>query len=132
MDKRLRSVSRLLKVQSDLHLVAERKLADLVRRETEVLGEKAELLGALNDHDVFYGSFIYPMAKRLRLLDEAAERIGRERERESRRVLQQAARKKRLERLRSAVGSEVERAEDARALLELIERSARPARTSPG
>ena len=125
-------MSRLLKVQSDLHLVAERKLADLVRRQSEVQDERAEMLAALNDHQVFYGSFIYPMAKRLRALDEAAERIARERERESRKVMQQAARKKRLERLHSTVGREVERAADARALLELVERSAVPSKTSPG
>lgn len=132
MQKRLRSISRLLTVQSGLHRLAEGRLAALVRREAALDGDRSALLAALNEHEVFHGAFIYPMAKRLRALDAAREQVARARERESRKVVQQAARKKRVERLRASVDAEWQRSEDQRALLDLIEKSAVPGKTSLG
>ena len=124
MKKRLRSILRVLRVQADLHRLEEEKLATLVRRETALADERDELIGALNDHQVFYGAFIYPMAKRLRAVEEAEGRLRRDKEVQSRKVLEQAGRKKRAERLFTAVTGEWQREEAKRDLTEMIERAA--------
>ncbi|MGE3830390.1 MAG: hypothetical protein AB7F76_05280 [Parvibaculaceae bacterium] len=123
--KRLKALARVLKVQSELHRIEERKLSMLLRREVELDGEREDLIAALNEHDKFYGSFIYPMAKRLRAVDEAADLNRRAKERTARQTTIQGTRKKQMERLHAAAAQLSDRADEQRDLLEAVERAAR-------
>ena len=123
--KRLKALARVLKVQSQLHRIEERKLTMLLRKEAELNGEREELIAALNDHEKFYGSYIYPMAKRLRALDEAADLNRRAKERAARQTTIQGTRKKQMERLHTAAARTCDRADEQRDLLEAVERAAR-------
>lgn len=123
--KRLKALARVLKVQSELHRMEERKLGLLQRREVELDDEREELIAALNQHDKFYGSFIYPMAKRLRAIDEAADLNRRAKERAVRQTTIQGTRKKQAERLHAVAMQVCDRADEQRDLMEAVERAAR-------
>lgn len=130
MKERLHAIARILKIQTELHRLAERKLAEAKAKDAAVSSEKTELIEALNHHSVFYGAFIYPMAKRLRLLDETAQKLATEIEVKTRDVVSQAIRKKGVERLHASLQTEWEHNEGKRELQELIERSADPGKAS--
>ncbi|CAN5119358.1 hypothetical protein BH10PSE7_BH10PSE7_31020 [soil metagenome] len=123
--RRLRSLARLAKVQSELHRLEEQKLGVLRHRGAELYREKVELIEALDGHDTFYGAFIYPMAKRLRVLDQAADDTRVQTEKAVRRVAEQGARKKRAERVHAVAEGMCERADEKNSLLDAIERAAR-------
>jgi hypothetical protein len=97
----------------------------LLRREAALDGEREDLIATLNDHEKFYGSFIYPMAKRLRAIDEAADLNRRAKERAARQTTVQGTRKKQAERLHAAALVTCSRADEQRDLLEAVERAAR-------
>lgn len=130
MRNRLRALSRILKVQSELHRVEERKLGMLKQRETALGEERVELLNALDRHDTLYGSFIYPMAKRLRALDEEEANVKRDQDRVSGRLRERAKQRKHTERLHAGMSGDWSRAEERRELVDLIERAALPPKTS--
>lgn len=130
MRSRLRSLARILKVQTELHRTAERHLGVLKQREAALAQERLDLMSALDRHDTLYGAFIYPMAKRLRAIDEAEAEVRREQDKASRRLLDQARQRKHTERLHAGMSGAVERGEERQSLLELMERAARPGKTS--
>ncbi len=123
--KRLRSLARVLKVQSELHRIEERKLTMLLRKEAQLDGERDELIAALNEHEVFYGSFIYPMAKRLRAIDEASDLNRRAKEKTARQITVQGTRRKQVERLHAAASRICDKADDHSDLMDAVERAAR-------
>jgi hypothetical protein len=123
--KRLKSLARVLKVQSELHRIEERKLTMILRKEAQLDGERDELIAALNEHEVFYGSFIYPMAKRLRAIDEASDLTRRAKEKTTRQITFQGTRKKQIERLHAAASQVCDKADERSDLMEAVERAAR-------
>jgi hypothetical protein len=127
---RLRSLSRILKVQDELHRAEERKLGLLKQREAALGEERVELLGALDQHDKFYGAFIYPMAKRLRAIAEEEANVKHNQEIVTGRLRERAKQKKHTERLQASMRGAWSRAEEQRELVDLIERAALPAKTS--
>lgn len=130
MRNRLRSLARILKVQDELHRREERNLAVLKQREAALVQERDELLQALDRHDTLYGAFIYPMAKRLRSIDESEARVKSEQQRVSRNILERARQKKRTERLHAGMTGAWQRDEEKRELLDLVERAASAPKTS--
>lgn len=130
MRNRLRSLSRILEVQAELHRIEERKLGLLKQREAALERERGELLNALDRHDTLYASFIYPMAKRLRAIDEEEANVKSEQDRVSKRLLERAKQRKRTERLHAGMSGSWARAEERRELVDLIERAALPPKTS--
>lgn len=128
MQNRLRSLSRILKVQAELHRSEERKLGQLKQREAALGQEREELLGALDRHDTLYGSFIFPMAKRLRGIDEEEANVKAEQEMVTERLRERAKQKKHTERLHAGMSAALGRAEERRELVDLIERAALPRR----
>lgn len=130
MQNRLRSLARILKVQAELHRSEERKLGLLKQRETALGEERLELLGALDQHDKLYGAFIYPMAKRLRAIEEEEANVKRDQDVVAGRLRERAKQKKHTERLHASMRGAWSRAEEQRELVDLIERAALPAKTS--
>lgn len=130
MQNRLRSLSRILKVQAELHRAEERKLGQLKQREVALAEERVELIGALDRHDTLYGAFIYPMAKRLRAIDEEEANVKRDQELVTGRLRERAKQKKHTERLQAGMRGAWNRAQEQRELVDLIERAALPAKTS--
>ncbi|MFZ5672274.1 MAG: hypothetical protein ACOZAM_04845 [Pseudomonadota bacterium] len=130
MQNRLRSLSRILKVQAELHRTEERRLAQLKQRETALGEERVELIGALDRHETLYGAFIYPMAKRLRAIEEEQANVKRDQEVVAGRLRERAKQKKHTERLRAGMQAAWNKAEEQRELVDMIERAALPGKTS--
>ncbi|QIG49909.1 hypothetical protein G5V57_20580 [Nordella sp. HKS 07] len=130
MQKRLRSLSRILEVQAELHRIEECKLGVLKQREAALGRERGELLDALDRHDTLYAAFIYPMAKRLRAIDEEEANLRSEQDRVSKRLLERAKQRKRTERLHAGMSGSWEREQERRELVDLIDRAALPPKTS--
>ena len=126
MRERAHKVHRMLAVQRQLHRIEEWKLADLERALERLEASQRELIGALNEDDALQGLFIDAMARRLRSLSEEASRVGQERQAQSARMLEHAARKVCAERLAEAVDLELARATDKKELLDIVERSVGP------
>ena len=130
MQNRLRSLSRILKVQAELHRAEERRLWQLKQRETVLGEERVELIGALDRHDTLYGAFIYPMAKRLRAIEEEQANVKRDQELVAGRLRERAKQKKHTERLHAGMRGAWNKAEEQRELVDMIERAALPGKTS--
>ena len=127
MSAQARKIHRILAVQQQLYRIEEWKLADLERTLERLEVSQREMIGALNEDDALQGLFLDAMARRLRSLGEEASRIGQEREAQSARLLEHAARKACAERLAEAVDRQAAQATDKMQLLDVIERFVGPA-----
>lgn len=96
---RARKAARLVKVQARLHDLAESRLAKLVREAAELRKAEEELLGTMNADAVLHGLFIDVLARRLKNLAAEIERNRAEQEAQQAKVLEEAMRLKRTERL---------------------------------
>src|SRR5262245_9356879 len=121
MDPRTRKSRRILAAQQQLHRIEQWKLADLQRRLSELEGSQLDLISALNDTNALHGLFIDTMARRLSLLAEEAERVAREKNTQSLRLIDHATRVRMAERLAEAIALEVEREEERKELLDIVE-----------
>jgi hypothetical protein len=128
--RRLKSAGRILAVQRQLQRMEERKLADVQQQQAGVETDRREILQSLNDREVLHGLFVFAMAKRLRKLDEEAARLEIEKSVTSRRLMEQARRRKRAEALHEAVSDAWRLEEDRRELLSVIDRAASPSKAS--
>ena len=118
---RLRKIRRIQRVQEDLHRLAEWRLATLAREE-RVLAERQEaLIASLNDEDELHGLFVEAMARRLKALAGEAERVHAAHEVQADRVLDEARRLKRAERMGDDAAAAHRRGTEKRDLQTLIE-----------
>lgn len=99
MADRLKKLRRIQAVQADLHKLAEWRLAVLARKEQELAEDQEALIGTLNSDDSLHGLFVPAMARRLRALAGETEVVRAARETQTERVLEEAKRLKRTERM---------------------------------
>ncbi|KAB2917477.1 MAG: hypothetical protein F9K29_09615 [Hyphomicrobiaceae bacterium] len=126
MSTRAQRARRIRSAQKQLHDIEEARLADLKRELSELETAKRDLISALNDDTALHGLFIDTMARRLRSLSEQAEIVGRRKDAQALKLLEQAALAKRAERLSSKLNQK-ERSESERALLqEILDRLSSP------
>jgi hypothetical protein len=92
MRQRLKSLQRLLCVQKDMHRLAEWRFAKL-ESQLHVLGtEQKRLIAYLDDERLFTLAYTQAIVERLRALEEAKARLTRERDAQSRGLLEGARR----------------------------------------
>jgi len=103
MQRRLKKIERVLSVQEKLHRLAEWQLAAVDREKAEVAGSQAALLDAFNRDGALHGLFVEAMAKRLTALAREADRLDRARATQSRRLLEEGLKLKRVERMTERV-----------------------------
>jgi uncharacterized coiled-coil protein SlyX len=118
---RLRKARRIMAVQAQLHRLAEWRLAALVREEGELDASQQQLIGTLNEDAALHGLFVDAMARRLRALARETDRVKAAQEEQSRRLLEEAMRLKRAERMADRIGKEERRAGEKRDLQRLLE-----------
>lgn len=121
MSKATKRVRRIVKVQQEMHRLAEWRQAELVRRENELKAAQEEIVQVFNDHDKLYGVVIEPMARKLKSLAGEETRVIRDREAQDRRVVEEAVRLKRAERMAARVEEDARHAEEKQSLRDLIE-----------
>ncbi|HZC80015.1 MAG TPA: hypothetical protein VE258_19825 [Ktedonobacterales bacterium] len=122
MSTREQRTRRVLALQEQLHRVAHWKLLDLRRRVAELDSQRRELIAALNDSDALQGLFLDATARRLMSIAREADEVGREERLQIARVREHAVRLACAERLSEAVAGQAARADEKRALREVIDR----------
>jgi hypothetical protein len=99
MDRR-KKIERILALQGTIHRLAEWQLAALDRKQTELVADRGALFEALNaDVPPLHGLFVEAMARRLTALAREEDRLGRAREAQQRRLVEEGLRLKRFERV---------------------------------
>lgn len=121
MADRLAKVQRIQSVQATMHRLAEWRLAELQRHERELAERQQEMIHALNGDQRLHGLFVSAMARRLKALAGEEERTRAAREAQADRVLDEAKRLKRTERLVDRVEIEHRREAEKHELQRLIE-----------
>jgi hypothetical protein len=121
-EERAKRAHRVHKVLAQLHLIEEQKKLALQRRQAELERSQEEVLNALNTNDALYGLFIDNTARFLRNLAHEAQKVGEEREVQSKKLLDRATKMKTVERLRETLKSSVSNIQQANELREIIER----------
>lgn len=119
--ERLRKIRRIQRVQEDLHRLAEWRLAVLAREERALAERQEALIASLNEDDVLHGLFVEAMARRLKSLAGEAERLRAAQEAQTERVLDEARRLKRAERMGDRAAADHRRGAEKRDLQALIE-----------
>ena len=111
----------MLAAQQQLHRIEQWKMADLQRRLGDLEVSQLELISALNDTNALHGLFIDTMARRLSSLAEEAERVAREKNAQSLKLTDHAGRVRIAERLAEAIALEVQREDERKELLDIVE-----------
>ncbi len=129
--KRLKKIDRIMQVQEQLHRAAEWKLANLVRKQSELSEAQEQAIEALNDDGAFHGLFVDAMARRLHMLGSEADRVRQAQSAQTEVVREEALRLKTTERLSEKLGREQRRALEKRSFQELLEGLAAKRDASP-
>ncbi|MGB8279257.1 MAG: hypothetical protein WCF20_15175 [Methylovirgula sp.] len=116
MRQRLKSLQRLLSVQKDMHRLAEWRFAALERQLNALRAEQKRLVSYLDDERLFTLAYTKTIVERLRALAEAEERLTRERDAQSRILLQGARRMGQVAHAAEAVAEHCRRDEERREL----------------
>ena len=122
MKKRLDSMERILDVQRQLRRIAEAKLGELERREARLQATRHQLVDALNGDNPLHGLFVDAMARRVKSVSREINSLGRAKEAQSKRLLEQTGKMKRAERAAASLDREYQAALEKRDLAELIDR----------
>jgi len=121
MPRRLKSLQRLLSVQKDLHRLAEFRFAMLERQLYALNEEHKRLIAYLDDDRLFTLAYTGTIVERLRIIEEAKQRIKRARDEQSRILLEQARRMGQLDRALEEATEEARRSNEKRELDAAIE-----------
>jgi len=121
MDKRLRKVKRILKVQEQLHKMAEWKLVQLQRQVTELRDAQTGLIETLNKDDALHGLFVESAAKRIQALAAQENQVEQLREVQSKVVMDKAMQVKRTERMIDGLTLETRRFLEKKDYLSLLD-----------
>ena len=120
--ERAKRAQRLHKVMTKLHLIEEQRKIELQRRQAELERSQEEVINALNTDDALHGLFIDTTARFLRTLAQEAQKVAQEREIQSKKLLDRAAKMKTVQRLRESLETSVARIRQENELREIIER----------
>jgi hypothetical protein len=121
MDKRLRKTTRLLKVQEQLHKIAEWNLIGLQRRAKELQDAQETLIHTLNNDEVLHGLFVESRARRLQTLAGEASQVEIAREEQRKIALERAMQVKRTERIVDSIAVEHRRTVEKKDYLALLD-----------
>lgn len=121
MRERLISLQRLLSVQKDIHSLAEWRFAAIERQLVTLQAEEKRLMAYLDDERFFTLAYTKTIVEKLRALAEAKGRLTRERQAQSRILIEGARRMGQMARATEAVGAECRRDDEKRELDEAIE-----------
>jgi hypothetical protein len=121
MDKRLRKTRRLLKVQEQLHQIAEWKLATLQRQGAELQSTQETLIATLNDDEALHGLFVEARSRRLQALAVEEGRVNAAQEEQKKAALDRAMQVKRTERMVDSLAVEHRRMTEKKDYLLLLD-----------
>lgn len=121
MASRVKTVKRILDVQTHLHNLAEVKYLEVQQKIDRTEKDEQELLMALSGDGALHGLFVDVTVKRLKILRQARADLLIELERAAKAVREQGGRMKNAERLLVDLKVEERRAEERSMLDEVLE-----------
>ncbi|MFA6031950.1 MAG: hypothetical protein WC889_03505 [Myxococcota bacterium] len=120
-DKRLKSLERMLAIQARMRSLAEWRQQVIQRQATEARDESRALVAALNGDGLVNGLFTDVTAKRLHRVSVAIWELDEKAARQAREVARETGREKRAAKLADQVRRIRHRAEQDKALLDIME-----------
>ncbi|MFM9849237.1 MAG: hypothetical protein ACKVP3_19005 [Hyphomicrobiaceae bacterium] len=121
MQTRAQKIRRIVRAQEQLKLAEEWRLRSLDGQLADAEVCERELLTSLGTDNALHGLFLDATVRRLRTVAEEVERIRKQRERQSRKLLASATRLKSAELLSAAAERDSRREIEKKELLDLIE-----------
>jgi hypothetical protein len=121
MQTRAQKIKRIVRAQEQLKLAEEWRLRSLDGQLADAWVSERELLTSLGTDNALHGLFLDATVRRLRTVAEEVERIRKQQERQSRKLLASAIRLKSAEQLSAAVERDSRREIEKKELLDLIE-----------
>jgi hypothetical protein len=131
MRERVRKMQRIMQAQKRLHQLEELKLVRLEREEARLQGEQESLIQSLNEEGALHGLFVDAMARRLTALAREAGAVNLAQEAQSRRVLEEALRLKRSERITGKLSRQHRTAVEKKVFEDILDGIARRDDASP-
>jgi hypothetical protein len=122
MKQRLLKAGRAVKVQQQLHKMAEVKLSEIGRKITAVRDDEAILLETLNKHDQLQGLFVAARAKRLQGLAVLAAQLEAAKSAQQQATFEKGMKVKRAEKMAGALKEEAQRFLEKKTFLEILDR----------
>lgn len=122
---RLAKIERILALQGKIHRLAEWRLGETDRKQSELSQDRTRLIAALNDDGPLYGLFVDAMARRLAALARESDRLGRVRDVQQRRLQEEGLRLKRFEHTTGRLQRDAVEAERKREFAALLDTLAR-------
>lgn len=130
MQKRLKSLARIVDLKNHQRRAGEWRLAALKRHEEQLLDDQEQLIGALNADQPLHGLFVEAMAKHLRMLSGELDRTRLAEARTAAEVVRHSVQLKVAEKLHDATARVSDRAAEAKELAELIDAALAQGRAS--
>lgn len=121
MQTRAQKIQRIVRAQEQLKLAEEWRLRSLDGQLADAEASERGLLTSLGTDNALHGLFLDATVRRLRTVAEEVERIRKQRERQSRKLLASATRLKSAEQLSAAAERDSRREIEKKELLDLIE-----------
>ncbi|CAN5346605.1 hypothetical protein BH10PSE9_BH10PSE9_07730 [soil metagenome] len=106
MEQRVKKLERMLALQEKVHRLQEWRLQELDHRQAENAESRARLFDTLNRDHPLHSLFVDAMARRLNVLARENDRLSAAREQQSRRLLDEGLRMKRIERMSGRIRRE--------------------------
>jgi hypothetical protein len=122
MPKKAKRAERLVEAMRKLHRVEELKKIELQRQMSELRRNEEDILARLNLDEALEAMMMQTSARYLRTLAREAEKVSHSQERQDARLLDQAGKLKRAEKLRDKLAERRARVENEKHLNEVIER----------
>jgi hypothetical protein len=121
MEKRLQKTKRILKVQEQLHQIAEWKLVNLQRQVVELQNTQQTLIATLNDDQLLHGLFVEARSRRLQTLAAEEGRVKVAEGEQKKAALDRAMQVKRTERMVETLSIEHRRTIEKKDYLALLD-----------
>lgn len=121
MEKRLQKTKRILKVQEQLHQIAEWKLVNLQRQVVELQNTQQTLIATLNDDQLLHGLFVEARSRRLQTLAAEEGRVKVAEGEQKKAALDRAMQLKRTERMVETLSIEHRRTIEKKDYLALLD-----------
>jgi hypothetical protein len=122
MPRNAKRAERLVDAMRKLHRVEELKKIELQRQMSELRRNEEDILARINLDEAFEAMMMQTSARYLRSLAREAEKVSQSQERQSARLLDQAGKLRRAEKLRDKIAEHRARQENDKHLNEVIER----------
>lgn len=106
MQRRVKKIERILALQAKVHRLHEWRLAELDHRKAEIAESRDTLFDALNRDHPLHSLFVDAMARRLNALARENDKLSVARDLQSRRLLDEGLRMKRIERMSGRIRRE--------------------------